>query len=108
VSEFLSLIRNLIASGKSRTSEHGFRELREDAILLAELVETIGSAEVVEEHPDYHKGPCILLLHSVLDGEPVHALWGTTKDNPAMATLITAYRPDPKKWTKDFLKRIPK
>jgi Domain of unknown function (DUF4258) len=104
----LLLIRTLIDAGKSRTSEHGFRELREDDILLSELVESIGSAKVVEEYPNYHKGPCILLLHNVPDGRPVHALWGTTKDQPNMATLITAYRPDPGKWSKDFMKRIPK
>jgi Domain of unknown function (DUF4258) len=104
----LLLIRTLVVEGKSRVSEHGFRELREDDISLADLVQSIGSAAVVEEYPDYHKGPCILLLHRDAAARPVHALWGTAKDQPMEATLVTAYRPDPSKWSPDFMKRISK
>jgi hypothetical protein len=104
----LSLIRSLVAEGKARVSEHGFRELREDGISLADLVQSVGSAEVVEEYPDYHKGPCVLLLHRDAAAKPVHVLWGTAKDHPEEATLVTAYRPDPSRWSKDFMRRIPK
>jgi hypothetical protein len=38
----------------------------------------------------------------------VHALWGLAKNAPDMVTLITAYRPDPEKWSPDFLRRKPK
>lgn len=101
----LDLIRALVAAGNARVSDHGFRELREDGISLAELVRGIETADVVEEYPDYHKGPCILLLHRDSSGLPVHALWGTANHRPTEATLITAYRPDPARWSADFLRR---
>ena len=41
-------------------------------------------------------------------GRPIHALWGTSVAEPNMATLVTAYRPDPMRWSPDFLRRKPK
>lgn len=104
----LALIRSLVAGGKARFSEHGFVKLRENGINLSDLVRAVGNAEVVEDYPDYHKGPCVLVLYREADGRPVHALWGTARSQPDEATLITAYRPDPARWSKDFLTRRPK
>ncbi len=36
---------------------------------------------------------------------PVHAVWGVPKGTDYPAVLVTAYRPDPGKWTEDFLGR---
>jgi len=101
----LELVHALIVAGKARVSEHGFRELREDGINLVDLVGSIESASVVEEYPNYHKGPCLLLLHRMSSGQAVDALWGIAKDQPNEVTLVTAYRPDPRRWSDDFLKR---
>jgi hypothetical protein len=101
-------IVDLIASGRSRVSDHGLRELREDSIKLRDIVAGIANAETVEEYPDYHKGPSILLLLHDSAGAPVHVLWGISKMNPDRATLITAYRPDPARWSADFLRRVRK
>jgi hypothetical protein len=46
----------------------------------------------------------VLLQHDG-DGKPVHALWGTAKGTEAPVYLVTAYRPDPTRWSTDFLKR---
>lgn len=104
----LARIRELVGTGRFRVSVHGFEELASDDISLADLVEAMSSAVPVEEYPDYHKGPCVLVLHRQGDGSAVHALWGIAMNGPDMATLITAYRPDPARWTVDFLKRKPK
>lgn len=101
-------IRELVARGRSRVSEHGLRELKEDKINLADLLRGLEMAEVVEEYPDYHKGPSVLVLQHDAGGAPVHVLWGTSKANPDLATLITAYRPDPSRWSADYLTRLPK
>jgi hypothetical protein len=75
---------------------------------LADLLQGLDTAEVVEEYADYHKGPCILVLQRDAKGAPVHVLWGTSKANPDEATLITAYRPDRSRWSADYLRRLPK
>ena len=105
---FLLRIRELVESGRSRVSEHGFRELKEDGISLTELLRGLETAEVVEAHPDYHKGPCVLVLQRDATGAPVHVLWGTSRAHPDEATLITAYRPDQSRWSADYLRRLPK
>lgn len=104
----LPKIRELVAAGNSRVSDHGFRELREDDISITDVLAGLKVADVVEEYPDYHKGPCVLVLQHDAEGAPIHVLWGTSKQERNEAVLITAYRPDPFRWSADFRKRTPK
>jgi len=108
MASLLVRIGELVSTGRFRVSAHGFEELASDDISLAELVEGMPSAVPVEEYPDYHKGPCILVLLRQGDGSAVHALRGVAMNAPDIATLITAYRPDPARWTEDFVRRKPK
>lgn len=108
MSALLTSIQELVDAGKIRVSAHGFEELASDDITLDELLDSLPAAVTVEEYQDYHKGPCVLVLQSTSDGSVVHVLWGIAKNTPDMATLITGYRPDPDRWSKDFLRRKPK
>lgn len=104
----LANIRELVGAGKVRVSAHGFEELANDDITLSELLDSLPGAVTVEEYQDYHKGPCVLVLQSTADNGAVHVLWGVAKNTPDVATLITAYRPDPERWSEDFLRRRPR
>ena len=108
MSTLLASIQELVSAGKIRVSAHGFEELASDDITLGELLDSLPEAVTVEEYQDYHKGPCVLVLQSTNDRSTVHVLWGIAKNTPDMATLITAYRPNPDRWSKDFLRRKPK
>lgn len=103
--KFLLKLQQLVASGNSQISLHGMDEIEADDISLLEILEKFGSCQIVEYYPDYHKGPCILVLQFLNKSEPVHVLWGTSSNNPEMATLITAYRPNTEKWTNNYLNR---
>ncbi|MBM4036046.1 MAG: DUF4258 domain-containing protein [Planctomycetes bacterium] len=105
MSTVLDQIRQLIASGRLRISDHGYDELMEDGILARDVVAGVSQAQVVEEYPNYPKGPCVLVLERDSDGEPIHALWGIPRGHTEPAVLITAYRPDADKWSDDFLRR---
>ena len=74
-------------------------------ILVREIVEGIDDAELIEDYPDYPKGPCVLLLQHIRDTQCVHVVWGIPKGYSRPAVLITAYFPDPKKWDKSFTRR---
>jgi len=104
-SDFLERIKSLVVQGDVAISLHGFRELAKDGIVFDEIAATISAAVRVEEYEDYGKGPCILVLQTDAKGKFVHALWGTAKGTTRPAVLITAYRPDPRRWSADFMRR---
>ena len=105
MTDFRKAIQDLIQTGKVRVSDHGYDEIAEDGLTARELVSGIGEAIPVEEHPDYVKGPCILLLQKDRQGKPVHVVWDVPRGYDEPAVLITAYRPDPDRWDEAFLKR---
>ena len=105
MSEFVEKVRALISAGEVRISEHGYEELAEDGLTAREVIVGIVDAAVVEEYPNYPKGPCVLMLQKDKAGSPIHAVWGIPKDHDKPAVLITAYRPDPVRWDESFTRR---
>ena len=95
----------LVESGQVKIYEHGYDELSNVNIRLQYLLDTIKDSDVVEEYPNYPKGKCILLLTQDRNRKPVHSLWGVPKGFDSPAVLITAYRPDPKRWDRSYKKR---
>jgi hypothetical protein len=98
-------IKKLIVSDEVRISEHGYDELVNDNLSAREAVENIESAIVVEDYPDFPKGPTVLLLQSDKAGQPIHVVWGVPKGHEGPAVLVTAYRPDPARWNTTFTER---
>ncbi|MGB7161200.1 MAG: DUF4258 domain-containing protein [Tepidisphaeraceae bacterium] len=105
MSETLRQVKLLIEAGKVQPSRHGYQELAKDRLFFDELVAGIVSAVVVEDYPTYAKGPCVLVLQTDACGDPAHVLWGIGAGTTAPAVLVTAYRPDPRRWDSSFLLR---
>ena len=107
MNETIDRIRQLVAAAEVRISEHGYDELSADRLTVREIVAGIANAKLIEDYPDYPKGPSILVLQHDVVGKPVHVVWGIPKGYTSPAVLVTAYRPDPQKWEPDYIRRRP-
>ena len=99
------LIRRLVQQGRVLVSEHGYDELATDNILIKDILTGISKGVIVEDYPDFSKGPCVLVLQKDIDKKPIHVVWGIPKGASGPAVIVTAYRPDPNKWSTDFRRR---
>lgn len=105
MSSTLATILPLVSLGDVLFSEHAVRELAADRIIVTGLLARIADWVLVEDYPNYFKGPCVLVLVYDDQDDPVHMLWGIARGRRRPAVLITAYRPNPSQWSGDFLKR---
>ena len=105
VSETLESIQRLVLKGEVRVSDHGYNELAEDGLSAREVVEGVAGAVVVEDYPEYPKGPCVLVLQRDRKNRAIHVVWGIPDGRRSPAVLVTAYRPALELWEDDLLRR---
>lgn len=105
LSALLERIQALVAKGEVRISLHGYDELASEGIAARAAVSGLRNAVVVEEYPDYPKGPCVLVLERDSEDRAIHVLWGIQAGKASPAVIITAYRPNPRKWDATWMKR---
>ena len=105
MSQTFRLILELVTRQELRISDHGYDELSEDAILISDMLAGIVESTVIEDYPDYLKGPCVLVLQRDRAGGPIHVVWGIPRNMESPAVLVPAYRPEPQRWYEGFTRR---
>jgi hypothetical protein len=79
--------------------------MSDENILARDVITGVLDGIVVEDYPTYAKGPCVLVLQFDQNRRPLHVVWGIPKNLSSPAVVVTAYRPDPDRWSEDFLRR---
>jgi len=104
-SDTLKRVLYLAEIGNVKISDHGYDELSSDGISVHKIIESMNGSIVLEDYPDYPKGPCVLVLQTCRNGDLIHTVWGIPKGFEAPAVLVTAYRPDPDLWEEGYTRR---
>lgn len=107
VSQIADAIRQLAAARNVAVSQHAAGRIRVRGILLADIVSGAAVGEVIEDYPDFHKGPALLMLQHDSGGAAIHIVWGIEAGTTEPAVIVTAYWPDSRQWSDDFRTRRP-
>jgi len=76
---FVELLKDLVTKGEILISDHGYDELAADNLSVRKLVSGLNDAELLEDYPDFPKGPCVLVLQQDENDQPIHVVWGILK-----------------------------
>lgn len=74
MSQTFKFVQRLVAEGEVKISSHGYDELAEDSIFVNDILLSIKDAKVVEDYPNFGKGPCVLVLQYDRDSKPIHVV----------------------------------
>ena len=94
-------LRKLYENDMVFLTSHCSLRLEQRNITEDDIESALNNGEIIEQYPDDYPWPsCLILGYS--NNHPLHICMGSNGD---AAKLITAYWPDPKKWSADFKQR---
>lgn len=91
----LRRIRSQAAAERIRITQHAHEEMVAEGISLADLLQAIQRAEILENYPEHRRGACCLLCGTTDAGRAMHIVCTTA--HPVLI-VITVYEPKPPKW----------
>jgi hypothetical protein len=96
------VIRSQAATQNIRITQHAQQEMVEEAILLDDVLHSLGHAQLLEDYPDHPRGACCLLNGVDQAGRNIHIVCTTAQER---LIIITVYLPVPPKWVSPTQRR---
>jgi hypothetical protein len=95
---------HLVDPARIRFSEHALQRMWAQSLSVHAVLEALQVSEVIEDYADAIRGSCALAL-GVVDKRALHIV--AAYDAHGYHLIITAYLPDPTRWSADFRQRLP-
>ena len=91
----LRRIKYQAAAEQIRITPHAHEEMVEEGISIADLLQAIQRAKILEDYPEHRRGACCLLGGTTEAGRAMHIVCTTAQP---VLIVITVYEPKPPKW----------
>ena len=83
-------------------TQHAAERFRQRGIRAVDVRQAVLNGEIIEQYPDDFPFPSCLILGRDHNGAVLHVCMS---DEGSASRIITAYRPNPDKWSDDFKHR---
>ncbi len=91
----LDQLRHQASTENVRLTQYAQQEMVEEKITLNDLLEAIGSGQLLENYPEHLRGACCLVNGITEEGRPLHIVCTTSLP---VLIIITAYEPKMPRW----------
>ena len=98
----INIIRRLFQQDAFVITNHMMNRMTQRSISMDEVRDTIMTGKIIEEYPNRRPYPRCLIVRSLRQMRPIHVVVGVSED---ALYLVTAYVPDPNRWSNDFERR---
>ena len=95
-------IKKLCETDCIRWTDHAIKRIIQRGIHRSDVKHVLTHGEIIEQYPDDYPHPSCLALGVTVDGSTIHVVCGIGNGE---LWVISAYHPDPEKWTDRFSKR---
>ena len=92
-------LRELFEIDNVFVTEHSAERFRQRGIKTSDIRNAVNTGEIIEQYPDDYPFPSCLILGIARNGKIIHVCMS---DEGTASRIITAYYPDPSKWSDDF------
>jgi Domain of unknown function (DUF4258) len=89
-------------AGDVRVTQHAQQEMVEEDVTFDEVLQAIGTAQILENYPEHRRGSCCLLNGITENQRPLHIVCTTAQP---VLIIITIYEPKLPKWVSPTQRR---
>lgn len=81
---------------------HSAERCRQRGIKVKDIKHAVFTGEIIEQYPEDYPYPSCLILGYTAEKNPIHVVMS---DEGTMSRIITAYIPDPFRWSENLKER---
>ncbi len=96
------IIQEQVNNRSIRFTLHAHQKMVAEKISVADLLQVLANVQLLEDYPEYERGPCCLVCGKTKTGRPIHVVCTTTQPE---LVIITIYEPTLPKWITPYQRR---